>query len=123
MLELLQRKKPQDTMGLSYKLFLKVNGRYMVTSNLDTADGLVNGSLGHLRRIDYGTHVDNSSRRKPSRIWIQFINGHSGKSLRQKSAVLMNRLNIPLDWTPIVPYTAVIDRRSAASGNIEVART
>ena len=67
-LKSLKEKKPQDTKGLSYKLLLKVGGRYMMTSNLDTGDVLVNGSLGYLRRIDCGIHVDDPGKRKASRL-------------------------------------------------------
>lgn len=81
-----------------------------------------NGALGHIRRIDYGIHINDPNNRRPSRIWIEFINDRSGKTSRQKSVILMNRLSVPLSWTPIVPYTVVIPRRPAL-GNLQVLRT
>ncbi|CAG4958190.1 unnamed protein product [Colias eurytheme] len=46
-----------QTYGLPKNLFLRVGARYMVTVNIDTTDGLVNGTTGILKAIDYGRHV------------------------------------------------------------------
>ena len=44
--------KTQETYGLPKKLDLAIGVRYMVSTNIDIEDGLVNGSSGVLRHID-----------------------------------------------------------------------
>ena len=44
--------KTQDTYGLPKKLDLALGVRYMVSTNIDIEDGLVNGSSGVLRQVD-----------------------------------------------------------------------
>ncbi|GBP58779.1 ATP-dependent DNA helicase PIF1 [Eumeta japonica] len=60
-----------QTYGLPKNLFLRVGARYMVTVNIDTTDGLVNGTTGILKAIDYGRHKKTSEKR-PLRIWVLF---------------------------------------------------
>ncbi|CAK1603851.1 unnamed protein product [Parnassius mnemosyne] len=43
----------------------------MVTVNIDTTDGLVNGTIGILTATDYGQHKETSEKR-PLRIWVLF---------------------------------------------------
>ncbi|VDN34182.1 unnamed protein product, partial [Gongylonema pulchrum] len=61
-------------MGLLRTLYLKVGGRYMITYNLDTSDGLTNGATGQLVRIDMGSQNPERNRQtgsgKPLRVWI-----------------------------------------------------
>jgi len=47
-----QNMKTSETQGLPYILHLKTTAKYMVTVNIDTNDGLVNGATGQLMRID-----------------------------------------------------------------------
>lgn len=62
----------------------------MVSMNIDTSDGIVNGSTGYLRRIDYGTRFPSSSNdnpnsaveKKPMRLWIEFEEERSAMKLR-----------------------------------------
>lgn len=44
----LENSKTQDTMGIPSNLPLKVSGKYMITNNIDTEDGLCNGATGTL---------------------------------------------------------------------------
>lgn len=53
-----------DNMSLVKKLKLKIGARYMITTNIDTSDGLVNGTTGYLKRIDFGS-IPDSILRKP----------------------------------------------------------
>ena len=46
------------TYGLAYSLFLKINARYMITSNIDTVDGLANGTTGYLKKITFSTNTN-----------------------------------------------------------------
>ncbi|CAH0546763.1 unnamed protein product [Brassicogethes aeneus] len=47
------RKLPkQDCISLMFVLKLQVDAKYMVSINIDTNDGIVNGAAGILRKID-----------------------------------------------------------------------
>lgn len=72
------------TMGLPTDLFLRVGARYMMTSNIDTADGLVNGINGWLRRIDVGVHRQRGEETRPMRMWIEFDDERCGRKLRER---------------------------------------
>ncbi|XP_055685465.1 uncharacterized protein LOC129791330 isoform X3 [Lutzomyia longipalpis] len=49
----IQNRPPTDTGGLVYELQLKLGIKYMIISNLDVEDGLVNGATGVLRHITF----------------------------------------------------------------------
>jgi hypothetical protein len=55
-------------MGLPYLTRLVVSARYMVTLNVETTDGLVNGSLGILKKLSYSSMSDGT--RIPTTAWI-----------------------------------------------------
>ena len=40
--------KPSETRGMCYELLLKRSTKYMLTINVDTSDGLVNGATNRL---------------------------------------------------------------------------
>ncbi|CEP17045.1 hypothetical protein [Parasitella parasitica] len=92
-------------MNLLRQLHLKVAGYYMLVVNLNTADGLVNGATGHLRKIDYGS---NNGIRKPLRVWVEFDDEATGKVLRQSQRALRRSSNVPDMWTMIERITSLI---------------
>lgn len=56
--------------------------RYMLTNNIDTSDGLVNGASGVLKKIDF---KENAAKVKvPVTIWIDINNKKIGKNARSK---------------------------------------
>ena len=61
--------KTQETYGLPKKLDLAIGVRYMVSTNIDIEDGLVNGSSGILRQIDT---YQVGSKLVVQRVWIEF---------------------------------------------------
>ena len=71
----------QKTKNLPKKVLLKKNIRYMITSNIKIADGLVNGSTGILRAVDTAL-VDNEV--VPEVIWLEFENIQIGLSTRSQ---------------------------------------
>jgi hypothetical protein len=120
-LETVANLKSSDTMGLPLKVKLKVGARYMVTSNIDTGDGLVNGVTGILKQIDRGIHIRNESRTKPLRVWLELSDIRCGQKLRRRSAALIRELRLPDNWTPITPFTTEIKRM--AKTTLHVIRT
>ena len=83
------------THGLPYTLKLCLNIRYMITNNLNTEDGLVNGVIGSLMQIDY---LDNN---EVLRVWLEFENESTGKQARQAVNQYCCQHNIPSNWVPI----------------------
>ncbi|XP_043472427.1 uncharacterized protein LOC122505072 [Leptopilina heterotoma] len=45
-----------QTYGLPKSLSIKIGARFMITVNIDTSDGVVNGTSGILKAIDFGKH-------------------------------------------------------------------
>lgn len=63
--------------GLAYVVPLHVGARYMITVNVDTADGIVNGACGVLKRIDRNTGSDVAVR-----IWLKLDDADAGAAAR-----------------------------------------
>ncbi|CAG7723294.1 unnamed protein product [Allacma fusca] len=70
----------QQTLGLARCVTLKVDAAYVITLNVDTADGLVNGATFYLRTIIYGMSKDGISR--PHVLLGEFDDQRVGKSAR-----------------------------------------
>lgn len=56
----------------------------MVTSNIRTDDGLVNGSIGILKEIDFAGSCDGI--KCPCKLWFEFENPNVGKKTRQEDS-------------------------------------
>lgn len=84
----------QKTSGLKRFITLKVSARYLMILNINTADGLVNGALGRLRRI----HRDTNGR--AILLWIEF-DGNVGNEARRPYRIHMQENGIPPTWTPV----------------------
>jgi len=88
LLESVKELTTAETMGLPQTLQLKVTAVYMLTCNLDTSDGLVNGSLGSLSKISYGVTADKQTR--PTVAWLKFKDKDVGKKrMRNMRSVLV----------------------------------
>ncbi|KAG2194770.1 hypothetical protein INT47_012072 [Mucor saturninus] len=96
LLEKLRGLSHDRTAGSPYLLNLRIGARYMITINIDTSDGLVNGTSGIFKQVDFGTSV--SSVEKPLRIWLLMEDERSGKVQRKR--VKTNSV-MPPDWVPI----------------------
>ncbi|XP_044313295.1 ATP-dependent DNA helicase PIF1-like [Drosophila rhopaloa] len=83
--------KTSETQGLCTSLILKTTAKYMMTVNVDTSDGLVNGATGVLREIGFNT--SNS----PNILWIQFLDDSIGVAARSKCSHRQEA-----SWTPVV---------------------
>ncbi|XP_037820089.1 uncharacterized protein LOC119609402 [Lucilia sericata] len=82
--------KTSETQGLRYDLKLKTTAKYMITVNINTSDGLVNGATGQLMQIGF----DNN--RKPLTLWIKFPDASIGVLARSQRRHPSEAL-----WTPI----------------------
>ena len=69
------------TNGLAKSIWLKIGIRYMVVVNISVVDGIVNGSTGVLRQIDY-------INQRPIRIWIEFDEKNCGRRIRSEKSNL-----------------------------------
>ena len=102
----------QKTAGLRTNLSLKCGIKYMVTSNIDVNDGLVNGAIGVLKEITY----DNQS--KVSIAWMIFPKKEIGMKQRSRYP---KRFVESFALTPIIRETKNIDHTSKLH-NIQVLR-
>ena len=107
------------TGGLMRELRLQLEARYMITVNIDTSDGLVNGSTGCLRSVDLGTPRNSGdasdTQRKPLRIWLELEDERSGRKQRIKYKKVAEQKGYPANWTPIetksVSFNAIRNSR------------
>ena len=100
--------KTQDTYGLPKKLDLAIGVRYMVSTNIDIEDGLVNGSSGVLRLIDtyqVGTELI------VQRAWIEFDYSTIGTRARSRLGCRN------LDGKALTPITRVERELPTKTGN------
>jgi hypothetical protein len=88
-----------ETMGLPYRTRLVVSARYMVTLNVETSDGLVNGSLGVLKKISYSKCSDGN--RIPTTAWIDFGDAIVGTKRRKHLKHLIRNEKVTQTWTPM----------------------
>ena len=91
--------KTSDTAGLPFEFDFKVGGKYMMTINIDTADGLVNGATGKLRLIQRSPGPNS----KPIRVWVELEDKCVGSRMRQNNKTASRNLGISDTWTPIDP--------------------
>ncbi|CAF1352277.1 unnamed protein product [Rotaria sp. Silwood1] len=103
--------KTTETYGLPLKIDLKVGAKYMMTVNIDTEDGLVNGACGKLIMIDYGK-LQKTNETVPCRLWIKFNEEKTGRKTRANFQNVMRNRNIDPSLTPIEPVTRQINTRS-----------
>lgn len=110
--------------GLPHVIPLALDNPYMLTTNIDTVDGLVNGTIGILRHIEiHGTDDDNlpsspmpdtqwdsqgsnhSNRSQPQilTLWLEFANLLIGTKAKTKclTQVLSQPNDLSTSWVPL----------------------
>ena len=112
--------KTSETYGLPYNLTFKTDGRYMMTNNVETADGLVNGATGRLRHIQCARSAPGTDR-KPVRVWIEFDDPSVGSSMRGNNRRAAQSLGLPTSWTPVDPVCRLAKRKQGG-GNLQIMR-
>ena len=91
-----------DTGGLPYEITFVLNKFYLITTNIDVSDGLANGAIGRLVRIEYNED-------KIKRVWLDFPNSpKTGQEIRRKSAAYAQQHDISRLAVPILPRTSSI---------------
>ncbi|XP_065091288.1 uncharacterized protein LOC135712259 [Ochlerotatus camptorhynchus] len=97
-----------ETGGLPYLLRLALGAPYMLTTNVDVEDGIVNGAIVELMFVE---HKEDDPQQSISRLWMMFENESFGKILRVKARplVAMKPTVLKHEWTPIVMRSANIN--------------
>nr|XP_029713677.1 uncharacterized protein LOC109418586 [Aedes albopictus] len=92
--------------GLPYLLRLTVGMPYMITTNVEVEDGIVNGAIGELMYVEQSE----DDYQQTVRLWFRFENESIGSKLRIKSRPLVySRPGIlQPNWTPITKRSANI---------------
>lgn len=109
---------PRNVKGLIKNLRLKVGGKYIISRNVKTSDGIVNGAGCILKRIDYGRRQDGA--RKPLRVWVDFGRESCGVELRASQVSIRRNLSIAQAWTMIEPVSDYVYRNT--NGRLKVRR-
>ncbi|XP_037958820.1 uncharacterized protein LOC119688206 [Teleopsis dalmanni] len=97
----LHKMKPDETGSLPYELILVPNRPYMITTNIDVADGLSNGTVGTL------IHIELNENDEITRIWLKFPKS-AGQKRKIKARNDTERLGIDRDAVPISAQTSSI---------------
>ncbi|XP_053698655.1 uncharacterized protein LOC128745602 [Sabethes cyaneus] len=107
----LYRMSVAETGCLPYMLRLVVGMSYMITTNVEVADGIVNGAIGELMFIEFAETEEQSA----CRLWFKFQNDTVGAQLRIKSRpIVFSKPGVlRQDWTPISKRSANIKLSSA----------
>lgn len=89
---------------MPYELFLKINAKYMITSNFDISDGIVNGTCGTLKRIEYDQKIAQAIT-----LWFDFYEQDIGVKQRKKADLLLQTIGFRIEngWTPIQPQELI----------------
>ena len=94
----------QQTKGMPHRIRFKIGCKYIISTNIDRNDKIVNGMVGILREIIEDTKPKDGD---PSivRVYLEFDDESVGMELRQKSKKLYKSDNISAEnskkWLPI----------------------
>ena len=83
--------------GLLQSLDAAVGAIYIISCNLSTVDGLINGAVCTMKHIDYRNSKNGNI---PSTLWVQFEDEHVGQLYRQEYKHHYGD-GINNTWTPI----------------------
>lgn len=96
-----------ETSGLPYLLRLAVGMPYIITTNIDVEDGIVNGAIAELKYIE---QAEDDPQQNIVKLWVKFESAGIGVGLRTKSRpeVYSKPGVLQPDWTPISKRSANI---------------
>ena len=101
--------KRSDTAGLPYIVNLTTNLQYDITVNIDTEDGLTNGTTCIVKHIDF--RKENTTNKRPSIVWVLANDPQIGKRTRHRYRHLYTH-QIQKEWTPIFDITRTFPHKS-----------
>ncbi|XP_050313001.1 uncharacterized protein LOC126748056 isoform X16 [Anthonomus grandis grandis] len=105
--------KKGESFGLMLNLILQVDAKYMISMNVDTSDGIVNGATGILRQIDYDRN------KIPFRVWMEFFDSKSGQECRKRNESLKKSMGVLYTWTPIEKAARAIKVQKGSNVHVE----
>ncbi|XP_050303297.1 uncharacterized protein LOC126741056 isoform X3 [Anthonomus grandis grandis] len=105
--------KKGESFGLMLNLILQVDAKYMISMNVDTSDGIVNGATGILRQIDYDRN------KIPFRVWMEFFDSKSGQECRKRNESLKMSMGVLYTWTPIEKAARAIKVQKGSNVHVE----
>ena len=108
-----------ETCGLPYSLLLKLNCKYMITSNMIVSDGLTNGAVGILKKIVL-SNTKNDTKPKVKRCWFDFVDEDIGRNTRNDSLhyFTKDKVNFSNKWTPLKYQEEEIKKSTGAKYQI-----
>jgi len=132
-LEKAREYKLDVTNGMPFEILFKINCKYMITTNQDVEDGLVNGTTGILksvvtRRIN---DDDDSEILNPKRLWFDFIDKEIGKKARlnlkfrdyySHDNIIHTDKRVKKEWTPIEYLESTIKSSERAGRMYKIVR-
>ncbi|GFT15638.1 ATP-dependent DNA helicase PIF1 [Trichonephila clavipes] len=92
-LDKVRRFNRTKTGNLESVIKFKVGAKYMLTYNIDTADGLVNGAVGQLKKLEY-FFIKGSNNQEVKRIWLEFSNPNDIVTRNQFPVILAEAMTI-----------------------------
>jgi len=95
-----------ETQGLLQEVLLVPTLKYMIVTNVDVRDGLINGASGVLEKIDVFKTVGPDE--VVSMVWMSFENPKVGIEARKKHKHIIQGKNLPKNWVPIFHDSKVI---------------
>ena len=101
--------KRSDTAGLPYIVNLTTNLQYDITVNINTEDGLTNGTTCIVKYIDF--RKQNTTNKRPSIVWVSTNDSNVGKKTRQKYKQLYTN-EINPEWIPIFDISRTFPHKS-----------
>ena len=109
------------TGGLIQTLALAVNHQYDITVNVDTDDGITNGATCFIKNIDHRQPNTSTTQKRPSIIWVKFLDPLIGQMTRQKYKNLYTEA-IDATWTPVFDVKRSFSYRPQRRKTISVVR-
>ncbi|XP_071581581.1 uncharacterized protein [Temnothorax nylanderi] len=100
----LKNKKRTECSGLDFKITLKIGINYMITNNVDVADGLVNGACGILKYITFKPGTV-----EPVKIWLDFQNDKVGVEQRRPYVKYMSENCMEMCLVPLSRISVILN--------------